>query len=212
MVLDIAVAVVVVGAMAFGFRNGFAYTFFHTAGWALALVLAFVCSPWVKNALVQNPGVYTPIQQSLLERFSDSLLSRQLANALPDLLQSATQTLVGQTAEYASLLIADLLITIISFLLVVFVAKLVFWLLAGSLSKKRGKGTRGFFDSVLGLSFGFIKGMILVFVLFAVMVPVAGLIDPRYTEFLMEGLRSSYFAGTLYDNNLIILIVRDFLT
>ena len=212
MILDIIVAVIVIGAMAIGFRNGFVHTFFHMAGWALAFVAAFFCVPGITVFLTENTGVYASMRESLLEQLSDAAMSRHLVNALPDLLRGAAQAAIEQAAEIAATLLADMLIAIVSFLLAVVVIKLTLWIVARALSKKRVKGTRGFFDGLLGLVLGFVKGMLLVFVLLAVMVPIAGLIDSAYTDFLLDSLRASYFAGTLYDNNLIVLIVRDFLT
>lgn len=212
MVLDIIVAIIILGAMILGFRTGFVYTFLHMAGWVLSLVLAFVWSPWLKNIVIARTGVDDVLRLTLVQRLSNAAGSEQLTNFLPDLLQNAVANILGQTAQSAATSITDLLLSIICFLLTVFAAKLIFWILIGFLSKRHNDGAVGFLDSLLGLIFGLAKGIILVFLLLAIMVPIASLLDPKWTTFVMESLHSSYFTGTLYDNNLIVLIVRDFLT
>jgi len=211
MILDIIIGIIVISAMVYGYRTGFVYTFLHLTGWLLSVILAFVWSPWVRNLLTEKTGFYDFIRFTLLDRISDSADSAQLASILPDLMHKATHSLIGQAADAASLSIADLLIAIISFLLVVFAVKLIFFLLIGLLSTRHNDGARGFFDGFLGLFLGLIKSLILVFILLAVMVPIASLVDPKWAVFLTDRLNSSYIAGILYDNNLIMLIIRDFL-
>ena len=49
------------------------------------------------------------------------------------------------------------------------------------------------------------------FVFLALLVPVAGIIMPEQCATIMGWLDSSYFAGDLYNNNLLLILFRDFL-
>ncbi|MDD2216047.1 MAG: CvpA family protein, partial [Eubacteriales bacterium] len=97
---------------------------------------------------------------------------------------------------------------IISFLAVVIGIRLLFILLSSLFGKKRNKGITGFVDGFFGLIVGMLKGAILVFLLLALLVPVIGLSGG---DFLADSLRDSSIASTLYDNNLILLIIKDLL-
>ena len=212
MVLDIIVAIIIIFAMVQGFRRGFIFTFIHTVGWLLAVILGFVWAPHVKLLLLEKTGLYPALEGRLADKFTEAMSNSQLSfDSMPAILSGKLEAFAGNVAGAMSENLADLLFTIISFLLVVFVIKLLLWLVLCLLSKKHNEGFTGFLDGALGLLSGFVKGLILVFVLLALLVPVMGMIGGDLTETTLKALDESYFAKDLYDNNLILLIVRDFL-
>ena len=58
MIMDILVGLILVGAMVHGLRKGFVHTFIHTIGWVLALVLAYIATPYVKRLIMGETTVY----------------------------------------------------------------------------------------------------------------------------------------------------------
>ena len=101
---------------------------------------------------------------------------------------------------------------ILCFALVVIAVKIVIFIIIHLLSKRNNQnGVVGFADGLAGMVTGFAKGMIVVFVLFALMVPVMNMFFPEHIEAAMKALETSRFAGDLYNNNLLLLIVRDFM-
>lgn len=48
------------------------------------------------------------------------------------------------------------------------------------------------------------------FLLFALLVPVLGLIWPELSESIVKSMDDSYIAGFLYNNNVLLILVRDF--
>jgi len=58
MILDIMIGIIVIVTMVLGFRKGFVYTFIHTIDWILAIVIAFIWSPKLKEILVANTDIY----------------------------------------------------------------------------------------------------------------------------------------------------------
>ena len=77
-------------------------------------------------------------------------------------------------------------------------------------SKQYNGGFFGFLDWVLGAVMGALSGLFYVFVFLAIIAPVTALFMPGLSETLMESLAESRFAGSLYDNNFLLLIFRDF--
>ncbi|MCL1808730.1 MAG: CvpA family protein [Clostridiales bacterium] len=211
MVLDIVVAAIVVLSMTLGFRSGFMRSFLHMAGWILSIVIAFAFAPKLSVFLTEKTGIYDSMNNALSERFADAASVDRVAHGLPDILRDMAESLARQTTETAAATVANLFFASVSFLLVIIAVKLVFFLLVSLLSKRGNSGVRGFVDGVLGLLMGLVKGAFIVFVLLAVMIPVTGLFDAKFTSVIIGWLDSSYFAGTLYDNNILVLIVRDFL-
>jgi len=197
MVLDVLIAFIVIYAMAFGFRAGFVYTFLHTIGWIVAIVLAFVWSPKAKELIEENTGVYDAIQRAVAEKFADAAEAGRFAEALPGMI--------------ANSVITDFLFTVTAFLAAMFVIKLALYALIRLLSKKYHRGFRGVIDGFLGLLIGFVKGIFVVFILLAVMIPALTVIDSASASVVLGWLDSSNYARTLYDSNIFVLIVRDFL-
>jgi hypothetical protein len=72
-------------------------------------------------------------------------------------------------------------------------------------SKKHNDGIIGFLDGSFGLIAGAIKGLLLIFILLALLVPVISLSSGNG---LASALEASRIAGTLYDNNYLLLIVK----
>ena len=192
MPLDIVIAVIIVFSMALGFRQGFIWSFLHMISWLLSVVFAFAFAPKAKVYLLENTGFYAVIQKALQDRLTEAVY-------------------FGGLAEAAGTAAADFLFTLMAFLLVIFAAKLAFYLIIKFLSKKSNGGVRGFIDGVLGLIMGLIKGLFIVSALLAIMIPVLSIWDKGLVPVIQGWLDSSYFTGTLYDNNILVLIVRDFL-
>lgn len=212
MILDIAIIIVLAAAMVQGFRNGFIYTFLNMTGWLLSLVLGFVWSPHVRNFLIEKTDYYESIQQNLSTKFSSAMNTTDLfVEGFPKLLQKAVDKMAGAAANSFADVMTDFVFTILSFLAVVLLIKLILWIFIGIFSKKHSGGLTAFLDGTAGLCAGLVKGLLLVFVLLALMVPFMTLSSPHTAETIQGWLASSRFACDLYDNNLIILIIRDFI-
>ena len=94
--------------------------------------------------------------------------------------------------------------------LIVLAVGIVCSLLNHIFSKQYNGGFFGFLDWVLGAVMGALSGLFYVFVFLAIIAPVTALFMPGLSETLMESLAESRFAGSLYDNNFLLLIFRDF--
>ena len=103
----------------------------------------------------------------------------------------------------------NLSITIISFSIIVGLVWFISILLRlRILSGRKRKNLLGTVDSSVGLLFGAIKGAILIFLLLALMFPLATLFTPEQIHALNEQLNNSYIAGYLYDVNPLIYFMH----
>jgi len=211
MILDILVAVILILSMVSGYRAGFVWTFFHTLGWIVAIICAFVWTPRMKDFLISNTGLYDVVHSALSERFTGASGSGNLSSDFPRMLQETVDSLIRQATDAASTALADLVFTIVSFLIVLFTVKFVIFLIVLAFSKQNAEGVRGAIDGTFGLVFGFVKGVFLVFVLLALMIPLMGIFDSNFVDTIAGWLDSSFFARSLYDNNFLALVFRDFL-
>ena len=207
--LDIAVAAVFVFSTAMGIRKGFVQTFIHAAGWLLALVIGYATYSPVAEFLKTKTGLFDYLQLKVATRLNaqggDSLDS--FINALPHALGETVEAAKFSIATTIASGITDFLFNLLSFLLVALAIRFLLYLLSALLSKKHRGGVTGAVDGFFGLLAGALKGILVIFLLLALMVPYLGISG---NETLTAALEDSAFAGMLYDNNPIFLALHDF--
>lgn len=211
---DGAIAVILIFTIVQGFRRGFVHTFVHTAGWLLAVVLGFVWYPRVLDYLKNNTGIYNSIHDRITARIienADSASNTTLSN-IPEVIREILEKAIDSATDTIALTLSEslsrLVFAILAFLLVVLAIKLILLFITTLLSKKKNSGILGGIDGFLGLLSGALKGIVIVYILLALIVPITGLWG---NTVLIDELNKSTIGLYLYDNNLILWAVRDFL-
>ncbi len=215
MIMDILVGLILVGAMVHGLRKGFIHTFIHTIGWVLALVMAYIATPFVKRLLMGETTLYDSMKDDFAQRFSESLPATQSSfDSLPanigDTIGGTITQLTDNIVQQAATAFAGLAFTVMVFVGLVIVIKIILWLVLRLLSKDYNDGFMNFFDGLFGLVFGLLKGLLMAFIFLAALLPVLNIISPDYTTFVIGSLDQSLFAKDLYDNNFIVLLLHSF--
>lgn len=210
LILDVIVLAILIIAMVSGFRRGFVYAFVHTLGWILAILAGFAGA----GSLTEQLALHTMLDENIYAKLSEKLTlsfdaATTSADSLPLILGQAVDTATTAAAEALAQQLGDLIMAIAAFLLIVFVIKLLCFLLVRLLSRKKNKSFIGFFDGLLGLIAGAIKGVLVVFLFLMILLPAVNLMAPESTELVMTALDSSRMAGTLYDANFLVLILSN---
>ena len=107
--------------------------------------------------------------------------------------------------------LAWLFLTIIGFLLIFVGIRFVGYLIQKNFSQKEREGFIGFSDKMLGLVLGIIVGLFNVLLVLALLLPICGFVAPGLSEQLPTWFDGSYFAKDIYDNNLLLILIRDFI-
>ncbi len=212
MIMDIAILIVLVLTIFLSMRKGFALSvvsFFK--GFASLILAWFFCddlADWLMNK--------TEIGQKAIEHINEGLTAKwensDIYMALPDLFkENGSGDISSSLIENGSAKIAQMLLTIVCFVLIVVILRLVLTLIGKVFSYKNNEGFAGKIDWMLGLILGITLGIIYVFLFLALLLPVAGLFMPQYCETIMGWLDNSFIAGDLYNNNLLLIFFRDFL-
>ena len=214
MVMDIMVGIIFIGAVILSMRKGFALTVINFVRCIASIVLGVLFCDDVRDWLLEKTGLGLWIEETLQKRFADTLASAwsetQLYQALPDMLQKESLALTGSLAGEGAASLSGMLLSILSFLLIVLAVAVVCTVLSHIFSKKYNGGFFGFLDWALGGVMGILSGLFYVYVFLAIIVPVTALFMPGLSETLMESFAESRIAGSLYDNNFLLLIFRDF--
>ncbi len=212
--IDGIIVIILVFTVIQGFRHGFVHTFIHTIGWILAVVMGFVWYPHVIKFLKEKTDYYDSVHAKIADKFAENAGSAtdSAMTGIPEVIRGLLDKAVDSATNAAALSFADslsnLIFNIIGFLIVAMVIKLALFLLTLLFSKKKNEGIMGGIDGILGLLAGALKGAILVYVLMALLVPITSLSSGT---FLMDQLDGSVLGSYLYDNNLILSVVKGFL-
>ena len=214
MVMDIVVGIIFVGAVILSMRKGFALTVINFIRVIASIVLGALFCDDVKAWILEKTGLGLWMEEKLQPQMADRLAAAwsetELFEMLPEMLQKETMALTSSLAGEGAASLSGTFLSILSFFLIVLAVGIVCSLLNHIFSKQYNGGFFGFLDWVLGAVMGALSGLFYVFVFLAIIAPVTALFMPGLSETLMESLAESRFAGSLYDNNFLLLIFRDF--
>ena len=206
MVLDITIILIFVISTIRGKAKGLGETAIRFAALIASVALGVMFTKQLAELLS-----LTPLDEMLAENLRQSVQadSISLADALPGGLGTLLKVFGsgGTTMEITKC--AELLLSIISFVLIVIVVWGISVVLRRKLRKSRKEGGLvGTVDSVVGLVYGALRGAILVMLLLAFMFPFAGIFMPEKIPAITENLNNSFIAGPLYDLNPLLMFLR----
>ena len=208
MILDIITAALIVIPMAIGMARGVVYIAIRTLGWIGALVVSFLLNPLVRGLVAKSP-IGDRVYSGLEERIGGSVDNVDaVTESLPQIIGGNIHDAARDTADMLVQSIGGLVISVISFILMVMLIRLLMVILM-RVSKK--KGDRNIpvvsrMNKLTGLLIGSIEGLVFAFLFLAALIPVMNMASPETVESITDGLRYSYLAGPLYDGNLLMVI------
>ena len=202
MALDIFFGLILLCSVLLGIRSGFLAAVFHTCGWLIAVICAFVFNSKIRGLLSEHTNIYESIKENISQKFSEKV-TQPIADALP--VPDGFSGLLGNAAEKA----ADPAVTAVSnavycavcFVLTVIAVMLVLYIFLRLFSKKYTDGLLGFTDGVLGGLIGVIRGIVLVLLASVLLFPAVSLMSPELSGLLASCLENSHFALYIYENN-----------
>ena len=147
------------------------------------------------------------ISRGLSYRWENS----SIYEALPSLFTSEDGGFAGALITEGASKLAWLFLTILSFLFIFIALRLLATLIQKLFSHKNRGGFVGFSDRLLGMILGIVIGIFNVLLFLALLLPVCGLIVPSLSAQLPGWFSGSVFAKDLYDNNLLLVLLRDFI-
>ena len=202
MALDIFFGLILLCSVLLGIRSGFLAAVFHTCGWLIAVICAFVFNSKIRGLLSEHTHIYESIKENISQKFSEKV-TQPIADVLP--VPDGFSGLLGNAAEKA----ADPAVTAVSNAvycavcvgLTVIAVMLVLYIFLRLFSKKYTDGLLGFTDGVLGGLIGVIRGIVLVLLASVLLFPAVSLMSPELSESLASCLENSHFALYIYENN-----------
>lgn len=208
-IMDIIVLAIILFSTIFGARKGFAAAVSSFMQWFLCIALGFFFNDTVKEILRDytelDESIHRVISEQLSARIEESPTYRTLPDLFGDFLKDSPESFGNAAAEP----ICSALMSVIAFLAVVFGIKVLCALIMFLFSRKHNDGVTGFIDGFLGFLFGMARGLLLALLGFAVLVPVLGLLLPESAQPLIYAIEHSDIASVFYNENVLLILVRD---
>lgn len=209
-IMDVIVCAILLLSAVMGAKKGAAQTVVSFIQWFACIIAGFLLCSKAKGFLIDYTNLDDAINRYILSNLQTSVESSGPYQAMPALFSDWINDASDTFVYGASAAITSAIMTVIAFLCVIFGIRLLAFGLVRLFSRKYHGGVVGFFDGFMGFLFGAVRGLIYVFLFFALLVPILGLIWPGLSEAIVKSMDDSYIAGFLYNNNVLLILVRDF--
>lgn len=204
--VDIIVLLILAVPAGIGIYRGFAHMFIHALGWIGALVGGLLLTGIFTRA-VQFSFLQELVCQRLSNKFFASAdVIETTSKGLPDIISGGLSIGAEDSADIFAELLSSMLVSVISFLFIVFAVRLVLGVVIKPLARRGGLAPLKGADKLLGFVAGLLEGIVLTFVFLTVLVLIESLAGAEFSKALADALEHSVIAGTLYDNNLLMLV------
>ncbi|MGI6751645.1 MAG: CvpA family protein [Anaerovoracaceae bacterium] len=206
--LDIITALIFVLSTAQGSRSGFMRTLFHAAGWIASLVLAFLTYPFAASFLKERTPAYAGIYDRVLAKLTDDsqITGEQMMEGFPSIMGDMVNSIKTSITTTLATGLSTILFSIVVFMGIAILIRISFLIFSAWARGKKKKGFTGFADGLLGMIIGAVRGILLIFIFLSLLIPLSNLSSGTA---IANALEISLFTGTLYDNNLLLLIIKD---
>jgi hypothetical protein len=213
MQIDVAIIIILLVFAFLGFKNGLTYTLFHTFGWIIAVVASFFLREKVTSLLMDHTTIYDRYYahtEKICRAFAETHTGDLLDN-LPGVVGGALEKLGDGILTELVGKIVDITFGIFVFVGLALLIKLVLFVIMLLVSRRHHEGFVGGLDGLAGMLIGLVQGVIIVFVLLALLMPVAFALDPEYCGAVIHMLDRAVFSDILYYHNPLLGIVNGYL-
>ena len=194
---DIVLVIIVIAFAVIGLRCGFVKMGFRIFSFLAAIVLARLLYP-ILSEYLQTTSVY----ENLLGKISGgSIVNSQISSGfLTDIIKQGETVISGAVAAY----IAQLILNIVSFVLVLILVKLILVIAEKALHLFTSLPVIGLFNRLAGLALGICEGILIVCVLLAVIYAAAPIRD---NPIIGKAVSEHGITQAVYNNNPLIKLV-----
>ena len=221
---DVGTIILLTVSSLYGLATGLILSLVKIASYFIAFIVAKVYYIPFSTFIINNTGLYSAIS-GLIDGRMNSLISSghniiydvtndsiQSLN-LPKVLENSVTTSVSSIAEGMKTLtlttvITSIIINIISIIIIFVTVRVVIMLLGKILDRFASFPIINEFNKVGGFIFGFLKGGLIVFMITALMLPLASLAP---NNIIIESLYASKITKLFYEYNLILYIFNEML-
>ncbi|WP_026895379.1 CvpA family protein [Clostridiisalibacter paucivorans] len=211
-VIDIIIVGIVTINGIMGAMHGLILSVFNFLGIIFSLYLTKLYYPIVSKYIYKNPPMYGPIKEFVDKRLvsiTPEIGNGQGLDAVVEILkipritglETQANEFIGAGGEVISNTITNFIINMISIIIVFITIKFLIYLLMKALDTIAKLPVLKQFNKVTGFLFGIVKGIIVVYIIFAILTPIVSIFPEQDMANLIYRSNLGYF---FYDNNIII--------
>lgn len=202
--MSIVIDLLIIGVIALftfiGYKQGLIKSAIKILSFVIALIVALILYKPVSSLIINNTGLDDGIKNKIVESILPEGVSAdeevEIQNTVPNMIVESGRGTVNKVAESIAVQIIETGTLLVIFMLVRFGLRFV-TVLTDLITKLPILKQ---FDELGGVLYGVFRGIILVFVIFAVIY----LFSPMMSEKSTETINKSFIGGTIYNNNILL--------
>ncbi len=208
--LDILLGTIAVFSVLMGIRKGGIGSLMSLFGWGIAIAIAFVAQPVTSDFLRDYTPVYDLIKKTVEHTLAEDIIGKnslamtqylKLPEALASVVEKASKSIAYTLTESITILCINLF----TFVLLAFGIKFVAFLINQVMQTARKIPVIKFMDRIFGILVGAVRGVIIVALICALLVPISSMTG---SEFLAKSISGSRLTKQVYDKNYLFFIVQ----
>lgn len=228
--MDMTIIIIIIINAFSGLNRGLILSIFSIGSYIVAFVVAKLYYPYVSDFFLRSTNLIPKIQSFVFSRINNSdhsMVSIQeaandnifeimkLPKIMEDMLMKSASMrdysdgIMDNIHGYISEMITKVIVDLLSIIIIFLAAKLILNMLGAILDSIATLPVINQFNRLGGFVFGFAKGILIVFLLTALMVPAASIFRE---SFITQGLKESMLAIYFYDYNFIFNIFDQIVT
>ena len=208
-IVDLVILAIIVLCIILGYYRGLTGSLIKILSFVLSIVIAFVLFIPISNLVIENTQIDESLEQSIREMIIGNEQNEE--NNMPEAITDYISQKVEQAADDAKAAVVDstsrdvaetivkagtwIVLFIIARILLVFL-KFITSLIARLPIIKQ-------FDKLGGIAYGLIEGLIIVYLLLA----LVSFIAPMFDNSIITEIKDSFVGSILYNNNLLLKII-----
>jgi hypothetical protein len=213
MIIDIAIAVILILCVFIGDRKGFLKSFISTFGWVISMGIAYL----LRSPFSEYLDEHTSMRDDITVKITEYIKARiQMAatgttaeqGGVASLLRTAADKAIQTSAAKAAEPIADVIFSLLAFVLLIIVIKIIIYIIERIVNIFiQSSNPVNSLNSILGMIFALLQGCILSSVVLIVLFIIAVIGD---FEGLLDQLGSSFVCQTLLNMGILPDVFTDF--
>lgn len=207
--VDLIILAIILLCAIIGYVRGLTGSILKIISFVLALIIAFALFVPVSNLIIENTQLDDSLSQSIREMIvnENGTEEEKMPEAITDYIGQQIQNAADDTREaIADSTANDVAVTIIkagTWIVLFIVARILLLLLNFITSLIARLPVIKQFDKLGGVIFGVLEGLLIVYIILAILSFVLPLID----EAFIVAINESYIGSMLYNNNLLLEII-----
>lgn len=204
LILDLIILIILALFTFIGYKKGLINTAFSILSFFIAIILSFILFKPISNIVISKTNIDESIQKTVYEKISVKD-NDELRNNFDSLIENKKDEITDTIRTEISQKVSNLIINIIIWILILVITKIILFFFKSILNAIANLPLLKQINKTGGLIFGFLKGLFIIYILFAILLLLSNIIAFDNFNSL---LNTSILAKFLYNNNILIFLLK----